>query len=132
MQSSQLMKVLSDSSGLGSMNYARALPPNVSPVLLGGRHKQMQTRFLQCAGINLNFEFGYAEWMGQHIAMWPTTDSNNSITIKEHFHLLDDEMKEEYVNDDTYISEIKGAKYEEILPKDVADQQTRLAPIQWE
>eukprot|EP00957_Ditylum_brightwellii_P128488 9800269-Ditylum_brightwellii.AAC.1 len=70
--------------------------------------------------------------MGQHIAMWLTTDGINFMTIEEYLHLLDDEMEEKYVHNETYILEIKGAKYEEVMPKEVADQQTHLTPAQWE
>eukprot|EP00957_Ditylum_brightwellii_P204598 15340047-Ditylum_brightwellii.AAC.4 len=50
--------------------------------------------FLQHAGINLSFKFGYVEWMGQCIAMWLATDGVNSMTIEKYLHLLDDEMEE--------------------------------------
>eukprot|EP00957_Ditylum_brightwellii_P083054 6313381-Ditylum_brightwellii.AAC.1 len=60
--------------------------------------------------------------MGQPIPMQPTTDGINSMTIKEYLHLLDDEMEEEYVNNETYISEINDAKYEEVMPEEVVDQ----------
>eukprot|EP00957_Ditylum_brightwellii_P061400 4660474-Ditylum_brightwellii.AAC.1 len=101
----------------GPIIHAHTLPPDMSLVLLEGRCKQMQT-------------FGHVECMGQHIAMLPTTDNVNSMIIEKYSHLLDDEMEEEYVHNETYISEIKDTKYEEVIPKEVADQQTHLMPVQ--
>eukprot|EP00957_Ditylum_brightwellii_P123610 9424528-Ditylum_brightwellii.AAC.1 len=74
--------------------------------------------FLQRAGIRLNFKFGYMEWLEQRVAMKATVNVVHSRTIDEHEFLFDDEE----VDQTSYTSEIKDAKYEAILAEEVSEQ----------
>eukprot|EP00957_Ditylum_brightwellii_P019351 1459699-Ditylum_brightwellii.AAC.1 len=51
--------------------------------------------FLYRAGLNLNFEKGYIEWMGQRIQMRSTINRLNSLTVEEHLALYNDDTDEE-------------------------------------
>eukprot|EP00957_Ditylum_brightwellii_P196846 14997779-Ditylum_brightwellii.AAC.1 len=67
--------------------------------------------FLQRAGINLNFQHGYMEWLGQKVAMKATVDGLHSATTDEHNILFNDEAE---LDDKIFASEIKEAKYDAV------------------
>eukprot|EP00957_Ditylum_brightwellii_P186861 14229401-Ditylum_brightwellii.AAC.1 len=80
--------------------------------------------FLNRAGINLDFQHGFMEWLNQQVAMKATVDGFQ--TVDEQSFFLDEAAEEE----EAFVVKIKDAKYEAIKLEEVAQAQTHLTSMQ--